>query len=288
MPDTPTFDPDAFLSDTSSTAARMRQAWPNRPLSDAQLGFAPRRQAGLGNAGLPAGYAVDRDFQDAPWAAKPSGGASGLPPGYVVDQGTVWPGKLEYDPAEYVRYKASLPDAPWVGANKPGMFDDLIPAKHDPFGIQSSTRQWAKEVTAPPPRRPQGYGETLAAFDEEARQQLRRGVSELGESTDPAKRTLTSPFRTAGALADIAGGAYHGAIAPATAAFRSYVSEPLERFSYAHLPVGVRAENIEQATSTVLGGAGARTAAGRRLPCHDCRLRRRFWQPGQRRNAVLR
>src|SRR6266436_4379957 len=89
----------------SETAARMRAAWPNRQLSDAQLGLVPRRQAGLGNAGLPAGYVVDRDLPDAPWAKR---GNAGLPAGYVVDR--------------------DLPDAPWSKYPRTGgMFDDLIP-----------------------------------------------------------------------------------------------------------------------------------------------------------------
>ncbi len=136
MPDAPAFDPSlpydvvgdsgppiaGFAVDRTGkgdrllAAERLRQAWPGRQLSDAQLGLAPRRQAGLANAGLP----------DAP-------GSTPGKPANVFDQ---------FDPADYAKYKArtrgmsdadvglggnQLPDAPWVGGNKPGMFDDLIP-----------------------------------------------------------------------------------------------------------------------------------------------------------------
>src|SRR6266436_4316311 len=119
----------------SETAARMRAAWPNRQLSDAQLGVVPRRQAGLGNAGLPAGYVVDRDLPDAPWAKR---GNAGLPAGYVVDRDlpdAPWakPGKPanyfdRFDPDEFLKSKPDLPDAPWSKYPRTGgMFDDLIP-----------------------------------------------------------------------------------------------------------------------------------------------------------------
>jgi hypothetical protein len=124
--------PDTDSGQVSGLAlARLKQAWPERFRSDEQRGVGPTQRAGLGGAGLP-------------------------PAGFVVD-------KPAFDPDEFLKSKASLPDAPWA-KNQAGMFDDLLPdapwassAPHDPYGIQSSTRQWAKEVTAPPPQRPQGY-----------------------------------------------------------------------------------------------------------------------------------
>jgi hypothetical protein len=130
-------------------AERVRQAWPGRQLSDAQLGLAPSRRAGLGDAGLPAGYVVDR----APRSAGP-------PPGYVIDRP---PRKQElpdapwvqrgaaggFDPDQYLRdtanrpapsstafnpdaYLASLPDAPWV-TQQPSIAGDV--AKSAGIGI---------------------------------------------------------------------------------------------------------------------------------------------------------
>ncbi len=157
MPDAPAFDPSlpydvvgdsgppiaGFAVDRTGkgdrllAAERLRQAWPGRQLSDAQLGLAPRRQAGLANAGLP----------DAP-------GSTPGKPANVFDQ---------FDPADYAKYKArtrgmsdadvglggnQLPDAPWVGGNKPGMFDDLIPNAPS-YGTGESA--WEGYLKALPP-----------------------------------------------------------------------------------------------------------------------------------------
>ena len=108
--------------DRLRSADRLRQAWPGRPMTDAEVGLAPARRAGLGNAALPAKPVSD--LPDAPWATPGK-------PANVFDQ---------FDPDAFLKSTAGgmsdadvglggnqLPDAPWVGGNKPGMFDDLVP-----------------------------------------------------------------------------------------------------------------------------------------------------------------
>jgi hypothetical protein len=92
---------DPSQADRLLGVERLRQAWPNRQLSDAQLGLAPRRQAGLANAGLP----------DAPWV-RPQGGGGAPPFDPSKPYETVWPGTRE------------LPDAPWAtGGNQYGAIE---------------------------------------------------------------------------------------------------------------------------------------------------------------------
>src|SRR5262249_33958172 len=112
---------DQRKGDRLRSADRLRQAWPGRPLSDAELGIGPPRRAGLAGAGLPPGYVIDQ--------AQPS--ARKLVP-------------VEHNPFDRFdpdKYLAGLPDAPW--ANKGGIFDDLIPK---PGSAQAYFGQESKQL----------------------------------------------------------------------------------------------------------------------------------------------
>src|SRR5882672_2610117 len=91
----------------SETAARMRAAWPNRQLSDAQLGLAPSRGAGLGNTELPAGS----ELPDAPWIKKPANYFDRFDPdAFLKSTETDLPNAPTYGTAESV-YEGALKGA---------------------------------------------------------------------------------------------------------------------------------------------------------------------------------
>src|SRR5260370_12590301 len=129
--------------DRLRSADRLRQAWPGRPMTDAEVGLAPARRAGLGNAALPAKPVSD--LPDAPCATPGK-------PANVFHQ---------FDPDAFLNSTAGgmsdadvglggnqLPDAPWVGGNKPGMFDVLVPNAPSYGPGESALQGYRKDASA--------------------------------------------------------------------------------------------------------------------------------------------
>jgi hypothetical protein len=239
MPDPLGFDSDDSGQPIAGFAPRRRAV-----LSDAEVGLTPRRQAGLGAAGLPrAGYVIDppqrwpgKQVSEDPasWGAVPGGGKRELADAPWLKDPVTRPAKLvpvdhnpfdQFDPDKYLKETAppfdpskpyeSLPDAPWVKA-----------ASSIPF--VGSARDWAREKINPsephgtsifgtPVSKPADtYSGTVNQYAKEALRDVGKGWSSLMEATDP-RRTTPSPVGTPSALAQMAGGIGRAAISPATA-----------------------------------------------------------------------
>ena len=169
-----------------------------------------------------------------------------------------------------------------VGIGDAGMSDadvGIAPAaRTNPMGgkplptpLDTEIQQWVQQGRAQPgqpksmwgtplPQRPDTYGDTLSQFYDEAEQKMRGGMESLVKASDPGAGVvdkLKAPFNTAGALADIATGAFQGIIAPATAAGRHYGTAAQEYYT------GIPAEKVEEAIGAVGPGKGVR------LPMRD-------------------
>jgi hypothetical protein len=96
------------------------------------------------------------------------------------------------------------------------------------------------------------YGNTLDAYFQAGADKVKNAFAEIKSASNPLTPSFSAPFRTAGALADIPMGAAQFIAAPATAAFRHYVSGPEEKY------VGIPAGEFEGA----LQAAGPAKASG--------------------------
>ena len=96
------------------------------------------------------------------------------------------------------------------------------------------------------------YGNTMDAYFQAGADKIKNAFSELKSASNPLTPSFSAPFRTAGALADIPMGAAEFLAAPATAAFRHYVSGPEEKY------IGIPAGEFEGA----LQAAGPAKAEG--------------------------
>src|SRR6201995_714077 len=84
-----------------------------------------------------------------------------------------------------------------------------------------------KQFQAPAnPYEGMSYGNTLDAYFQAGADKMKNAIADLKSASNPLTPSFSAPFRTAGALASLPVGAAEFIAAPATAAFRYYVSGP--------------------------------------------------------------